>query len=218
MNDKQVYTTRQLFRSSPFFQAIARAYNDPNKVGGRSLLAQRQSTDRSIRLTVDHCAESTFTPSTIDTDDSNPTHPHRPQHPNTPIKSNQSDPQSELFFKLHELQTCSWGVSQIGRVAQVGGSDVTIFHVNHVHTSRPRVRWFCFSIPSPPHHHTHIHTQNSQSINLQEGELLSEFDSILFSLTTIPILGWFKLLPTFGGRVISIADGVGGQGRGPAMR
>ena len=26
--------------------------------------------------------------------------------------------QSELFFKLHELQTCSWGASQIGRVAQ----------------------------------------------------------------------------------------------------
>lgn len=26
---------------------------------------------------------------------------------------------SELFFKLHELQTCSWGVSEIGRVAQV---------------------------------------------------------------------------------------------------
>eukprot|EP00957_Ditylum_brightwellii_P109790 8373732-Ditylum_brightwellii.AAC.1 len=23
-----------------------------------------------------------------------------------------------LFFKLHELQTCSWGVSKIGRVAQ----------------------------------------------------------------------------------------------------
>lgn len=52
-----VYTTRQLFRSSPFFQAVARAYNDPSK--------------------------------------------------------------SELFFKLHELQTCSWGASQIGRVAQV---------------------------------------------------------------------------------------------------
>ena len=25
---------------------------------------------------------------------------------------------AELFFKLHELQTCSWGVSKIGRVAQ----------------------------------------------------------------------------------------------------
>ena len=25
---------------------------------------------------------------------------------------------AELFFRLHELQTCSWGVSKIGRVAQ----------------------------------------------------------------------------------------------------
>ena len=25
---------------------------------------------------------------------------------------------AELFFKLHELQTCSWGASKIGRVAQ----------------------------------------------------------------------------------------------------
>jgi hypothetical protein len=24
-----------------------------------------------------------------------------------------------LFFKLHELQTCSWGVSKVGRVAQI---------------------------------------------------------------------------------------------------
>ena len=25
---------------------------------------------------------------------------------------------AELFFKLHEMQTCSWGISKIGRVAQ----------------------------------------------------------------------------------------------------
>ena len=25
---------------------------------------------------------------------------------------------AQLFFKLHELQTCSWGISKIGRVAQ----------------------------------------------------------------------------------------------------
>lgn len=61
----QVYSTRQLFRSSPFFQAIAKAYNDEEK--------------------------------------------------------------SELFFKLHELQTCSWGASQIGRVAQVRGRCVSIY-------------------------------------------------------------------------------------------
>mmetsp|Transcript_27981 Transcript_27981/g.39787 ORF Transcript_27981/g.39787 Transcript_27981/m.39787 type:complete len:315 (+) Transcript_27981:617-1561(+) len=68
---------------------------------------------------------------------------------------------AELFFKLHELQTCSWGISKVGRVAQV--------------------------------------------INATEGTLISEFDTSIFSLTTIPILGWFKLLPTFGGRVVTVS-------------
>ncbi|KAL7527167.1 hypothetical protein ACHAXR_003501 [Thalassiosira sp. AJA248-18] len=73
-----------------------------------------------------------------------------------------------LFFKLHELQTCSWGVSKIGRVAQ--------------------------------------------RIDPKEGYLFSEFDTSIFSLTVIPILGWFKLLPTFGGCVVTaskakLADG-----------
>jgi hypothetical protein len=66
---------------------------------------------------------------------------------------------AELFFKLHELQTCSWGASKVGRVAQ------------HV-------------------------TSNY---------LYSEFDTSIFSLTVIPILGWFKLLPTFGGCVVTAA-------------
>lgn len=68
-------------------------------------------------------------------------------------------PKAELFFKLHELQTCSWGVSKIGRVAQTITADT----------------------------------------------LYSEFDTSLFSLTVIPILGWFKLLPTFGGCVVTVA-------------
>mmetsp|Transcript_79923 Transcript_79923/g.159579 ORF Transcript_79923/g.159579 Transcript_79923/m.159579 type:complete len:317 (-) Transcript_79923:132-1082(-) len=68
-------------------------------------------------------------------------------------------PKADLFFKLHELQTCSWGASKIGRVAQV--------------------------------------------IDAEKGMLFSEFDTSLFSLTVIPILGWFKLLPTFGGCVIT---------------
>lgn len=64
-----------------------------------------------------------------------------------------------LFFKLHELQTCSWGVSKIGRVAQ--------------------------------------------RIDAESGYIYSEFDTSIFSLTVIPILGWFKLLPTFGGCVVT---------------
>ena len=66
---------------------------------------------------------------------------------------------AELFFKLHELQTCSWGISKIGRVAQ--------------------------------------------TIKAAEGMLYSEFDTNLLTLTTIPVLGFFKLLPTFGGCVIT---------------
>lgn len=66
---------------------------------------------------------------------------------------------AQLFFKLHELQTCSWGVSKIGRVAQ--------------------------------------------RIDVKKSYIYSEFDTSIFSLTVIPILGWFKLLPTFGGCVVT---------------
>jgi len=68
---------------------------------------------------------------------------------------------ADLFFKLHELQTCSWGASKIGRVAQ--------------------------------------------TVNATSGYLYSEFDTSIFSLTVIPIVGWFKLLPTFGGCVVTAA-------------
>jgi hypothetical protein len=81
------------------------------------------------------------------------------------------EPKANLFFRLHELQTCSWGASKIGRVAQT------------------------------------IRRSNSDETAKQEGQyyLYSEFDTSLFSLTVIPILGWFKLLPTFGGCVVTAA-------------
>lgn len=69
------------------------------------------------------------------------------------------EPKANLFFRLHELQTCSWGTSKVGRVAQ--------------------------------------------RIDPVKKYLYSEFDTSIFSLTVIPILGWFKLLPTFGGCVVT---------------
>ena len=66
---------------------------------------------------------------------------------------------AELFFKLHELQTMSWGASKIGRVAQ--------------------------------------------TIDPDNNMLYSEFDTQIFSLTAIPIIGFWKLLPTFGGCVVT---------------
>ena len=74
---------------------------------------------------------------------------------------------ADLFFKLHELQTCSWGISKVGRVAQ----HIVVTERSHNNT----------------------------------GYLYSEFDTSIFSLTVIPILGWFKLLPTFGGCVVTAA-------------
>ena len=46
----------------------------------------------------------------------------------------------------------------------------------------------------------------SQTLDFDKQEFTSAFDTILFGLTVIPILGWFKLLPTFGGRVVTLAD------------
>ena len=97
-----IYSTVELFRSSPFFLAIEKALNDK-------------------------------------------------------LKSN-------LFFKLHQLQVGSFGLSTIGRIAQ--------------------------------------------NLDFEKKEFISTFDTTIFGLTTIPILGWFKLLPSFGGRVITFADGL----------
>jgi len=48
----------------------------------------------------------------------------------------------------------------------------------------------------------------AQRLDFNASTLESSFDTTLFGLTVIPILGWFKLLPTFGGRVITEADGL----------
>ena len=45
-----------------------------------------------------------------------------------------------------------------------------------------------------------------QRLDFEAATLESTFDTTIFGLTVIPILGWFKLLPTFGGRVVTEAD------------
>ena len=97
-----IYSSVELFRSSPFFLAIEKALNNKSK--------------------------------------------------------------SDLFFKLHLLQVGSFGLSTVGRVGQY--------------------------------------------LDFNKQEMISTFDTTLFGLTTIPILGWFKLFPTFGGRVVTLAKGL----------
>ena len=48
----------------------------------------------------------------------------------------------------------------------------------------------------------------TQTLDFEAGLLESTFDTVIFGLTVIPIVGWFKLLPTFGGRVLTEADGL----------
>ena len=69
---------------------------------------------------------------------------------------------SNLFFKLHQLQVSSFGISTVGKV--------------------------------------------SQNIDFNKKEFISTFDTTIFALTVIPIFGWFKLLPTFGGRVTTVSE------------
>ena len=95
-----IYSSVELFRSSPFFLAIERAFNDRSK--------------------------------------------------------------SDLFFRLHLLQVGSWGASTVGRVGQ--------------------------------------------HLDFEAAAMISTFDTTIFGLTVIPIVGWFKLLPTFGGRVVTLAE------------
>merc|ERR1719238_1700304 len=46
----------------------------------------------------------------------------------------------------------------------------------------------------------------AQTLDFEAATLESSFDTTLFGMTVIPIIGWFKLLPTFGGRVVTEAD------------
>jgi hypothetical protein len=60
-----------------------------------------------------------------------------------------------LFFKLHELQTCSWGISKIGRVAQridpTGGYlysefDTSIFSLTVIPRGREKLETYFIAI------------------------------------------------------------------------
>ncbi|CEL92765.1 unnamed protein product [Vitrella brassicaformis CCMP3155] len=74
---------------------------------------------------------------------------------------------ASLFFKLHELQTRSWGFSEIAQVGQ---------------------------------------TLLFPEANSTDGRLRSDFNIKVLPSTVVPLVGWWKLLPTFGGNVRSIAN------------
>ncbi|CAN0304719.1 unnamed protein product, partial [Discosporangium mesarthrocarpum] len=105
---------------------------------------------------------------------------------------------SELFFKLHQLQTGSWGATSIGRVTQTfdlpevvdEGTAVTGDSTNATATAGEEME------------KTDLEPSMPSVIN---GSLVSEVDLIVLPLTSVPLVGFWKLLPTFGGCVATNA-------------
>ncbi|CAN0024573.1 unnamed protein product [Ascophyllum nodosum] len=103
---------------------------------------------------------------------------------NDPEKSNQ-------FFKLHQLQTGSWGISRIGRITQV----VDLVDPAEP-SSGPEGSVKTVDIKGGGGEETTIVIAQERGVN---GSLESEVDLILLPLTSLPVIGFWKLLPTFGG-------------------
>ncbi|CAM9109116.1 unnamed protein product [Sphacelaria rigidula] len=113
------------------------------------------------------------------------------------VEAGYDDPEkSDLFFKLHQLQTGSWGISRIGRVTQL---------VDLVKSGSLEEE------PLADAEDTVVAGDGSGKEALVakagggSGSLESEVDLILLPLTTIPLVGFWKLLPTFGGCIATKA-------------
>ncbi len=52
-----------------------------------------------------------------------------------------------------------------------------------------------------------------QRIDTRAGVVTSSFTTLLFGLTVVPLIGWGKLLPTFGGCVLSYVRVLKAEGR-----
>ena len=101
---------------------------------------------------------------------------------------------AELFFRLHELQVMSFGISSIGRITQ----DITL-----PNTTSPLQQGEGDSTDKINSDEKNEDTQLMEAGSTNMGKFISSFDTTIFPLTAIPIVGFWKLLPTFGGKVIT---------------
>ena len=110
---------------------------------------------------------------------------------------------SELFFKLHELETRNFGISSIGRITQeiILPRDTSSFppevlplQYNTTNTTNT------VNIESK---NENIEELGETSSSTSKGKFISSFDTTIMPLTAIPIFGFFRLRPTFGGKVIT---------------
>eukprot|EP00904_Undaria_pinnatifida_P004383 jgi/Undpi1/13946/HiC_scaffold_9.g03597.m1 len=103
---------------------------------------------------------------------------------------------SNLFFKLHQLQTGSWGASSIGRITQ------TLDLIDSVPLSADNSGGEESTAAEEEGGTTALEVTSRGS----SGSLESEVDLIILPLTSIPLVGFWKLLPTFGGCIATRAS------------
>ncbi|CAM9689586.1 unnamed protein product [Phaeothamnion confervicola] len=111
---------------------------------------------------------------------------------------------SELFFKLHELQTQSWGASEIGKVTQPPIAEDAVFADDEGSKVIESV-----DIDVDVDITIDVHVANETAVVTgmpsMSGDMRSSVDLILLPLTSVPLVGFGKLLPTFGGSVVTAA-------------
>ena len=105
-----------------------------------------------------------------------------------------SKEKSELFFRLHELQVMSFGISSIGRITQDIVLPTTKFQSEEFEEN---------STEKMDKENNVEKFELNGTESTTTGKFISSFDTTIFPLTAIPIVGFWKLLPTFGGKVIT---------------
>ncbi|CAN0194932.1 unnamed protein product [Ectocarpus sp. 6 AP-2014] len=124
------------------------------------------------------------------------------------VEAGYDDPEkSNLFFKLHQLQTGSWGASKIGRVTQtldlidsvppsMEGGDAT---------ASPAAEAEAAAAGAIEGSDKAGVVEDITDVSGGSGSLESEVDLIILPLTSVPLVGFWKLLPTFGGCIATKA-------------
>ncbi|CAM9239450.1 unnamed protein product [Ectocarpus sp. 12 AP-2014] len=130
------------------------------------------------------------------------------------VEAGYDDPEkSNLFFKLHQLQTGSWGASKIGRVIQAKMDETTLDLIDSVPPSKegrdatatPAAEAKEAAAGAIEGSDKAEVVEDNTDVSGGSGSLESEVDLIILPLTSVPLVGFWKLLPTFGGCIATKA-------------
>ncbi|CAM9789969.1 unnamed protein product, partial [Pylaiella littoralis] len=124
------------------------------------------------------------------------------------VEAGYDDPdKSNLFFKLHQLQTGSWGASSIGRITQT---------LDLIDSASPSTKGATKEVEAAEAAAAkgeegkvqgNVTSNSTALVEVKpiSGSLESEVDLIILPLTSLPLVGFWKLLPTFGGCIATKA-------------